>query len=371
MKFLHMADVHLGAEPESGTPLGEIRKREIWEAFRDVIRICESEEVDLLLIPGDLFHGQPLLREVKEVNYLFGTLTKTRVVLIAGNHDCLLKTSHYYDVEFAPNVTFLMDPQEDRVFFEDLNTEVVGLSYETKQISEARYDVIRRKESSRISILLAHGNIRAGLAGDDRKPAADKSIPIHRAAIEENGFDYAALGHLHTRIEISERIAYSGGFEPLERNETGAKGYILGEITKEGAGHSDLQWNFVPHARREYVPITYEVTPEDTEFSVCERLWEKMTEQGLWHMYLITLSGKHARELTFFTERMKDSLWQRGGYVITLEDKSAPDFSAEELHREHQGDFIGAYLSRLEAETDRELAEKAMEYGLQALLAEE
>ncbi len=371
MKFLHMADVHLGAAPESGTALGEIRKREIWEAFRDVIRICEEEAVDLLLIPGDLFHGQPLLREVKEVNYLFGSLTKTRVVLIAGNHDCLLKTSHYYDVEFAPNVTFLMDTQADGVFFPDLNTEVVGLSYETKQISEARYDKIRRMGDDRISILLAHGNIRAGLSGDDKRNTADKSIPIHRAAIEENGFDYAALGHLHTRFDISDRIAYSGGFEPLERNETGAKGYILGEITKEGSEPSDIRWEFVPHARREYVPLTLEVTPEDTEFSVCERLWEKMTERGLLHLYLVTLCGKRARELTFYTERMKESLWQRGAYVITLEDKSVSDFSVEELLREHRGDFIGAYLLKLGEETDKELAVKAAEYGLQALLAEE
>ena len=29
MKFLHAGDVHLGAEPESGTDLGPLRRREI------------------------------------------------------------------------------------------------------------------------------------------------------------------------------------------------------------------------------------------------------------------------------------------------------------------------------------------------------
>lgn len=53
MKFIHLADAHLGAEPESGTALGPIRKKEIWDAFRDVIMICEKEQVDLLLLPGD------------------------------------------------------------------------------------------------------------------------------------------------------------------------------------------------------------------------------------------------------------------------------------------------------------------------------
>ena len=46
---------------------------------------CEEEQTDVLLIAGDLFHRQPLLRDLKEVNYLFSTLSHTKVVLIAGD----------------------------------------------------------------------------------------------------------------------------------------------------------------------------------------------------------------------------------------------------------------------------------------------
>ena len=42
---------------------------------------------DLLLVAGDLFHRQPLLRELKEVDGLFASLDRTQVVLVAGNHD--------------------------------------------------------------------------------------------------------------------------------------------------------------------------------------------------------------------------------------------------------------------------------------------
>ena len=124
MKFIHVGDVHLGAEPESGTDLGPLRKAELWEAFRDIIELCEREQVELLLLPGDLFHSQPLLKDVKEVDYLFRRLTKTKVVMIAGNHDCLLPSSHYYDVTFPEYVTFLMDTRVDSVYLPELNTEV-------------------------------------------------------------------------------------------------------------------------------------------------------------------------------------------------------------------------------------------------------
>ena len=69
MKFIHIADVHLGAVPDSNMPWAMERQNEIWESFKNIITVCNREKVDLLLIAGDLFHKQPLLRELKEVNY--------------------------------------------------------------------------------------------------------------------------------------------------------------------------------------------------------------------------------------------------------------------------------------------------------------
>lgn len=359
MKFIHMADVHLGAEPESKTALGPVRKAEIWDAFRDVIELCEREKIDLLLIPGDLFHGQPLLRDVKEVDYLFRSLSHTKVVMIAGNHDCLLPESHYYDVTFPENVTFLMDHHADSVYLPELNTEVFGLSYEVKQIAEARYDDIHIRDANRINILIAHGNINGG----------DKSIPIRRAAIEAAGFDYAALGHIHTRIDISHRIAYTGGFEPLERKETGKKGYIRGEITKQENGKSLLCWEFVPHARREYVQLRIEVKADTTELSLCEKILEEMQSRGMQHMYLVTLAGTRARERVWQEPVIKDIIRNRGGLLVEFSDESIPDFSVEQLREEERGTLVGRFIEAMEQVEDRELGAKALQYGLQAMLA--
>lgn len=359
MKFLHAGDVHLGAEPENGTDLGPVRGQELWDAFRDIIEICEREQVDLLLLPGDLFHGQPLLREVKEVDYLFRRLTRTRVVMCAGNHDCLLPTSHYYDVTFPEHVTFLMDTRADSVYLPELNVEVFGLSYEARQISEARYDAIHISTPEHINILLAHGNILCN----------DKSVPCHRGILEAAGFDYVALGHLHNRFEISKRIAYSGSLEPLNRGETGAKGYIIGEIKKEGVAPSEIKWEFVPHARREYIPLELEVTPQSTELSVCSELFAVMRERGLWHLYLITLTGTRGREVVWNLETIAAVLGKRGANVIELLDETVPDFQVEQL-REEQGDtLVGRFIERMDGIENQEIRSMALQYGLQALLA--
>ena len=140
MRFIHMADVHLGAVPDSGCPWSAFRENEIWETFVRVIDQIREEKIELLLIAGDLFHRQPLMRELKEVNYLFSTLKKTKVVFIIGNHDYLKVDSYYLDFPWSENVTCLRGKECESVVFEDLDTEVYGLSYHTREIKEPKYN---------------------------------------------------------------------------------------------------------------------------------------------------------------------------------------------------------------------------------------
>ena len=70
IRFIHLSDVHLGAVPDRGCPWSHEREEEIWETFRRVIVGIRKNPVDLLFIAGDLFHRQPLLRELREVDDL-------------------------------------------------------------------------------------------------------------------------------------------------------------------------------------------------------------------------------------------------------------------------------------------------------------
>ena len=59
MRFIHIADLHLGMEPDKDCSWSKMRGRELWDAFSNIIEICRKEKTDLLLIAGDLFHKQP------------------------------------------------------------------------------------------------------------------------------------------------------------------------------------------------------------------------------------------------------------------------------------------------------------------------
>ena len=115
MRFIHIADVHLGAKPDAGSAYGTLRGREIWESLEKIIELCNDKEIDLLLIAGDLFHRQPLLRELREVNDLFAGLIKTQVVLCAGNHDYLKKNSYYLTFAWEKHVHMMLNRELETV----------------------------------------------------------------------------------------------------------------------------------------------------------------------------------------------------------------------------------------------------------------
>ena len=116
-----------------GFPWSKERGREIWDSFRRLIRQVGEEKAGLFLIAGDLFHRQPLMKELKEVNYLFSTIPDTKVVLIAGNHDYLKRESCYRRFSWAENVFCLWGEQEPCVEFPDLGAAVYGISYDRKE----------------------------------------------------------------------------------------------------------------------------------------------------------------------------------------------------------------------------------------------
>ena len=52
------------------------RGSELWDTFEHVLHVCEKEENRSAADSGDLFHRQPLIRELKELDYLFaGTVS--------------------------------------------------------------------------------------------------------------------------------------------------------------------------------------------------------------------------------------------------------------------------------------------------------
>jgi DNA repair exonuclease SbcCD nuclease subunit len=351
MKFIHIADVHLGAKPEADRGLLVDREKELYESFFRILSVCEEEQVDLLLIAGDLFHRQPLLRELKEVNYMLSKLTHTKVVMIAGNHDYIAAKSNYLELNWNGNMQILSAKEMDSIYLEELNTEVYGFSYKTRDIYEPKYNNVFVGVEERINILLAHG-------GDER------NIPIDYKQLAMAGFDYIALGHIHKPEMFSEKMAYSGSLEPLDKSELGEHGYIEGYIDKDDRNQVDIKTRFVPFSKREYKKVLISVTSESTNLSIQEDVKVVMRQLGEKHMYQVIMEGRRDPDLLIDTQ----AIYTLGNLIEVL-DYVVPDYDFDVLYQKNKDNLIGAYINKIRnSSIDSELNEKALYYGIQALL---
>jgi DNA repair protein SbcD/Mre11 len=351
MKFIHIADVHLGAVPDSNMPWGVMREKEIWSSLEHIIHICNEEQANLLLIAGDLFHRQPLVRELKEVNYLFSKLKTAQVVLMAGNHDFIGARSYYQGFEWDDRVHMFLKDTMEVLEFPMLETEVYGLSYRSRDIEEPLYDTVKPEENDRIHILLAHG-------GDER------DIPFNKKKLMDSGFDYIALGHIHKPEIFSSKMAYSGSLEPIDKNETGERGYILGEITILEQGRTETSIRFIPSSSRQYKRISLMINPETTNGCLLDQARETMHINGKQHIYSFSIQGVRDETIHFDKEALR-----KLGNVLEVEDQSVPDYDFDVLYQENADNMIGLFIQRIrENARQDEVTKKALYYGIEALL---
>lgn len=349
MKFLHVGDMHLGAEPDKDSEWSKTRQQEIWDSFANIIDICNEEHIDLLLLTGDIFHSQPLVRQLKDFDYRLSNLKETRVVMITGNHDFIKDNNKYGNYEWNPKVTMLSSKELESVYYEELNVEVYGFSYHSREIIESKLDGVKPADKSRINVLLAHG-------GDE------KHMPINYKSLQYAGFNYIGLGHIHLpQIIIPNMVAYAGILEPIDKCEIGDRGYIRGTILD-----NKTEITFVKSNKRSYLEKVLKITPTMTNAEIQDVIKNTIQESGTENFYIIKLKGYRDPE----TEIDCDRLYELG-YIVEVDDQTEPDYDFDMLYEVNKDNMIGMFIGELlpEAKAGKEMEKKALYYGLRALLA--
>ena len=349
MKFIHTGDIHWGMCPDADKPWGKERAQAIKDTFRKIVEKAKELDVDCMFISGDLFHRQPLMKDLKEVNYLFSTIPGVKVILIAGNHDKIRGNSALLSFTWSPNVTWLIDETLTSVYFEDINTEVYGFSYHTTEIKEARLEDIQVPLNSRIQILMAHGGDAAHL-------------PINFNSLELSPFSYIALGHIHKpRVLAEKKMAYCGSPEPLDMTETGPHGFYTGEIHPVTKKVTNL--TFVPMAQIQYIPLAVNVTKETTNMELASRIAQEIKGRGEHNIYRFRLKGMRDPEIDFDLEQLASHY-----RICEILDDSEPQYDFSALFAEHPSDMIGFFIQALQKDNMSPVEKKALHYGVNALL---
>lgn len=356
LKFYHIADVHLGAVPDRTMPWSRQRERGLYESLYRLLERAKREQADVIFICGDLFHRQPLKRELKELNYHFEKAAPVMIFIIAGNHDYIGENSNYVNFSWGSNVAVMAWQDCRRMYVERLKLCVYGFSYHSYVLKEAAYDRLRPQLSDGkggvlpgdcCHILMAHG-------GDENH------APVHMNVLAGAGFDYIAMGHIHKPwLSPDGKMGYCGALEPVDKNDEGPHGYIEGEVIGR-----QVRTRFVPFAQWSYVNLNVEVSPQMSWEAIKDALRGQMQDQtNVKAIYKIRLSGYKAADLVYDAREIYEL-----GPVVSVADEMEYDFDFDMLYEENRGNLLGRFMEKVQAlDTDMETRKKILNYGFRAL----
>ncbi len=349
MRFIHTGDIHYGMTPDVEKPWAKERATAVKESLRTIVSTCSEQGVDLLLIAGDLFHHQPLSRELKEVDYLFSQIPTTHVVIVAGNHDCIRSSSGVLDYPWSPNVHYITSEELSAISMPDIKTDIIGFSYHTPATITGQLDQVRPFENGHIQILLAH-------CGDPNY------TPINPATLGSAGFTYCALGHIHKPEQVVPgRVIYCGSPEPLDMTETGKHGYFMGDINPETRQLEAL--SFVPSATVQYISLVINVSENSTNGELLDGIEGEIKRRGESNIYRLKIKGQRDPDIDFDLSILSDKY-----RIAAITDTSEPKYDYSALLAEHSSDVIGLYIQELDKPENTQIEQKALYYGVNALL---
>ncbi len=361
IRCIHTGDLHLGMEFKSASfdkKQANTRRLELWETFNRIIDRCKEIKAHILLIAGDLFEDEYCsVADVKRIDAKLREISDTKVVISAGNHDTLGKRSLYKLIKWGDNVHIFGPNCISKVEFNDINVVIWGLSWDKKLERESLFDGVKIEDTSKINILLAHG---------DAFNKDSEYLPINKNALIESDFQYIALGHIHKHQFISENICYCGSPEPLDFGETGSHGIVEGVISKHGA-----KMTFKPFAKREFI-IKETSVDENMSYNEIIDIIKSVDnkENRMKNLYRTIITGTRDSHINIDVKDLKEYLFSEF-YYLDIIDKTTPDYDLDKIYKENSNNIIGLFIEEMKKQgLDNEIVRNALYYGLEVLLSE-
>ena len=223
-RIVHAADLHLdsplrGLSRYEGAPVAELRGA-TRRALENLITLCLDEQAKLLLLAGDLYDGE--WRDYATGLFLSAQLARlrevgTQVVWIRGNHDAQSRLTKHLDL--GAHVFELGVRAPETRIFEQFGVAVHGQGFASAAVT----DDLSAQYPAPVSSALNIGLLHTALSG---RTGHAPYAPCDVRALQNKGYDYWALGHVHAREVVSEApyIVFPGNLQGRHMRELGPKG---------------------------------------------------------------------------------------------------------------------------------------------------
>lgn len=233
-KFIHTSDWHLGQNF-----YGYDRSEEQADFLRQLVDIVHQHQPDALLVSGDIFHtaapsSAAVTLYVNAMLDIHDACPTMAIVVIAGNHDSASRLQcdsrlweragvrvlggiardsegladldrHIIHVEGKGIVAAV--PFAYPASFPLVNDEHVGSDQRQPVYFQSLLDRVNAQNPAQLPVvLMAH----LAVNGSDFTGHEVGMMECVEVGVLGNGYDYAALGHIHRPQDVSERARYCG-----------------------------------------------------------------------------------------------------------------------------------------------------------------
>lgn len=233
MKFIHTADLQIGARFTQFGAKADILRAARLSTLKRILEIAQEKAVDGLLIAGDLFESNQIATTL--VNEAFAALAacpEVPVIILPGNHDpldgpgCIWMRKPFANPPAHVTVCVSRDPVPlaGAMILPVPITQKVS----TNDPSIPLVEMAATIPADKIKIGMTHG----ALAIEGKHQPSDQPIALNAAT--RAGLDFLAVGHWHKpQVYDDGRLAMAGTPEP-DAFDQGSGTVALVEISAPG-----------------------------------------------------------------------------------------------------------------------------------------
>ena len=358
MKFVHIADMHFDSpfvNLSEKDIMGDLRRLEQRKVFKKIIEYIKEKNIKYFFISGDLYEHKYIKQSTIEyINKLFEEIPETNIYIAPGNHDPYTKNSYYNKYNWSKNVK-IFGPKVEKIETQDVN--IYGYGFDDFYCSDSGVENIEIEQNEKPNILIIHGNIDGSTIEDMQYNSMSKKM------LEEKGFDYVALGHIHKKdynTEENQKIVYPGSTISLGFDELSEHGMIVGDVEK-----NKLEIQFVKLDDKQFTKRELNVDNIYSKEELIEKINELKIEEN--NYVEIILIGNRNFEINKY-DLIRYIL---NNNIIKIKDNTKIAYDLEKLENENtlKGLFIKEMNKKIKnAETEeKEIIEKSIEIGLASL----
>lgn len=359
MKFVHIADMHFDSpfvNLSEKDIMGDLRRLEQRKVFKKIIEYIKENNIKYFFISGDLYEHKYIKQSTIEyINKLFEEIPETNIYIAPGNHDPYTKNSYYNKYNWSKNVK-IFGPKVEKIETQDVN--IYGYGFDDFYCSDSGVENIEIEQNEKPNILIIHGNIDGSTIEDMQYNSMSKKM------LEEKGFDYVALGHIHKKdynTEENQKIVYPGSTISLGFDELGEHGMIVGDVEK-----NKLEIQFVKLDDKQFTKRELNVDNIYSKEELIEKINELKIEEN--NYIEIILIGNRNFEINKYDLIRYIS----NNNIIKIKDNTKIAYDLEKLENENtlKGLFIkemNKKIKNAETEEEKEIIEKSIEIGLASL----